>query len=73
MPEGTTLEQVKESWEKYKQASLAKGLKPLHAHYNIEKGVAYCETDATNMQEVEDAHKDASVPFEEIVQVEELV
>ncbi len=66
---GATEEQVKENWEKYKTAAEAKGLKTIHALYSREKGFAYCETEAASTQEVEQAHKDAGVPVDEVIQM----
>ena len=67
--EGMTEADVKEGWGKYKVAAKAKGLKTHHANYSIEKGFAYCETEASNAQDVRDAHSGAEIPLEDVIEV----
>jgi len=69
LPNGLSNGEIEQGWEKYKSAATARGLKALHVNYSLEKGFAYCETDAPNAQEVQKAHEAAQVPLEEIIQV----
>ena len=69
MQAGVTEEDVRGNWEKYKEAAVAKGLKPLHAITSTDEGIAYCETEAPNAQAVIDAHADAGVTVDEVVEV----
>ncbi|OGY27712.1 MAG: hypothetical protein A2864_02785 [Candidatus Woykebacteria bacterium RIFCSPHIGHO2_01_FULL_39_12] len=52
----------------YKEAASKMGLKPLHAHISMEKGFAYCLTEAPSANEVREAHANA-VPLEDVVEV----
>jgi len=63
---------VREGYEKYKQGAVAKGLKPLGAVVSMEKGFAYCQTEAQSAQEVKEAHEGAAVPLEDVVEVKTL-
>ena len=69
IPADMTADQVKEGYGKYKTAATAKGLTPRHANFSMEKGFAYCETEAASAQEVRDAHADAEIPLEDVVEV----
>ena len=61
--------QVSEGYGKYKNNANAKGLHPLFAVYSLEKGFAYCQTEASSAQEVWDAHKEVQVPLEDVIEV----
>jgi hypothetical protein len=62
-------DQMLKSWETYKEAAIKRGLKPMHANYNAEKGVAMCETDANSADEVRLAHEDIKLVPQEIIEV----
>ena len=67
--EGMTETDVKEGWGKYKASAQKNGLKPIHANYSIEKGFAYCETEAPSAQAVHDAHSQVEIPLEDVIEV----
>lgn len=64
--------QMTEGFEKYKESARAKGLTPLSAVYSLEKGFAYCQTEAENADQVREAHQDAAIPLEDVVEVKTL-
>lgn len=66
---GMSENDVREGYEKYKQKAMAKGLKPLGAVVSMEKGFAYCSTEAQSAQEVREAHEGAAIPLEDVVGV----
>lgn len=63
------VDQVKEGWKKYKQSATEKGLKPLGAVASIEKGFAYCQTEAQSADQVRDAHQAVEMPLEDVIEV----
>ena len=69
LQEGMTQADAEEGWVKYKAAAQKKGLKPLHANLSVEKGFAYCETEAPSAQAVRDAHSEAEIPLEDVIEV----
>lgn len=69
---GMSENDVREGYEKYKQGAMTKGLKPLGAIVSMEKGFAYCQTEAQSAQEVRDAHGGAAVPLEDVIEVKTL-
>ncbi len=71
-PTDITDAQAAEGFEKYKAAASAKGITPLSAFYNIEKGIAYCQTEAENADQVKDAHAQADVPVEDVIEIKTL-
>lgn len=72
LTEGTSEDQVKEGWDKYKESATSKGLKPLGAVASVEKGFAYCQTEAESADQVRDAHQAVEIPLEDVVEVEKL-
>ena len=66
---GMSENDVREGYEKYKQGAMAKGLKPLGAVVSMEKGFAYCSTEAQSAQEVREAHEGAAIPLEDVAEV----
>ncbi len=69
---GMTENDVREGYEKYKQEAIAKGLKPLGAVVSMEKGFAYCQTEAQSAQEIREAHEGVAVPLENVIEVKAL-
>lgn len=65
-------DQVKEGWEKYKQSAISKGLRPLGAVVSVEKGFAYCQTEAQSQDQVREAHQAVEIQLEDVVEVEKL-
>lgn len=64
--------ETEEGFEKYKQSAIAAGLKPLSAVYSLEKGFAYCQTEADSADEVRLAHNRVAIPLEDVVEVKPL-
>jgi hypothetical protein len=64
--------QATEGFEKYKESAKAKGLTPLSAIYSLEKGFAYCQTEADSADEVRQAHQGAEIPLEDVIEVKAL-
>lgn len=58
-------------FETYKETATKMGLKPLHAHVSMEKGFAYCLTEANSAEEVQKAHEGAA-PLADVVEVKTL-
>lgn len=65
-------EDVEEGFEKYKQSAREAGLMPISAVYSMEKGFAYCQTEADSAQQVREAHEKVEVPLEDVVEVQKL-
>lgn len=57
-------------WEDYKAACASRGCKPLHVHFNMEAGRAFCITEASSAEEVQAAHTDANLVVQEVIEVE---
>lgn len=72
IPEGMSQDQVKDGWGKYKQSATEKGLKTLGAVVSIEKGFAYCQTEAESADQVKDAHQVVEIPLDDVVEVQRL-
>lgn len=72
LPAGMDEAQVSDGWNTYKQSASSKGLHPLSALVSLEKGFAYCQTEAENAQAVWDAHKDVQIPLEDVIEVKVL-
>lgn len=66
---GMSENDVREGYEKYKQEAMAKGLKPLGTVVSMEKGFAYCSTEAQSAQEVRETHEGTGIPLEDVVEV----
>ena len=64
-----TDEDATNGFNKYKEAAIKTGLTPLHAHYSLEKGFAYCVTEAQSADQVRQAHAQAEVPLEDVIEV----
>ena len=72
LPSDMTDSQASEGFAKYKESAKAKGLIPLSAVYSLEKGFAYCQTEAENADLVREAHQDATIPLEDVIEVKPL-
>lgn len=72
LPEGMQEADVVKGWGDYKANATASGLRPLGAAVSIEKGVAYCQTEAESADQVRQAHSGASIPLEDVVEVKRL-
>lgn len=72
LPAEMTEGQIREGWENYKKNATEKGLRPLGAVVSVEKGFAYCQTEAESADQVRDAHQAVKNPLEDIVEVEQL-
>lgn len=72
MGEDVDEEKIKASWENYKAAATKRGLKPIRVHYNTDKKVGYCETEAPSATEVMEAHQEVAMPPQEIIEVKTL-
>ncbi len=66
---GMTEADVNGGFNNYKESAEKMGLKPLHAHISMEKGFAYCLTEAPSAEEVRKAHENAAIPLEDVVEV----
>lgn len=70
---GMSADDAKIGYESYKNAAAASGLKPLGAVVSMEKGFAYCQTEAESEEQVRQAHAKAQVPLEDVIMVTPLV
>lgn len=64
--------EVAEGFEKYKESARSKGLRPLSAVYSVEKGFAYCQTEAENADQVREAHQEVAIPLEDVIEIKTL-
>lgn len=69
IPAGLGEADLQNGWDSYKTEAQKRGLRPIRVRYNMEKGVAYCETEAPSENEVRDAHQNVQVPLEDVVEV----
>ena len=56
-------------FHKYKEAAAKLGLAAMHAHYSLERGFAYCLTEAETADQVREAHANAQIPLEDVIEV----
>lgn len=73
LPSDATDATATEGFAKYKEKARAKGLTPLSAVYSLEKGFAYCQTEAENADQVRKAHEEAEIPLEDVIEIKTLV
>ncbi len=59
-----------DAWKAYKAACEAHGCRPIHVHYNMDAGRAFCLTEASSAQEIKTAHADANLNLKEVIEVE---
>ena len=64
-----TDEDATNGFHKYKEAAAKMGLNATHAHYSLEKGFAYCLTEAQSADQVRQAHANAEIPLEDVIEV----
>ncbi len=67
-----TDEMVTQNWEAYKAACVKFACSPKHAHVSAQHGKAFCITEAASADLVQQAHDDAKVPVNEILEVVDL-
>jgi hypothetical protein len=72
IPAGTKQQDIIDSFNKYKTAAEEKGISAVSAVYSLEKGFAYCQTEAESAEQVKDAHVAAGVPLEDVIEVKSL-
>lgn len=58
-----------DGFSKYKEAATKMGLNATHAHYSLEKGFAYCITEAESADKVREAHASVNVPLDDVIEV----
>ena len=67
-----TDQEAADSFSKYKEATSKMGLNATHVHYSLEKGFAYCITEAESADKVREAHANADIPLEDVIEVKTL-
>lgn len=58
-----------DGFHKYKDAANKMGLNATHAYYSLEKGFAYCITEAENVDKVREAHASVNIPLDDVIEV----
>lgn len=69
---GMSEDDIRTGYETYKKSAIEAGLKPLGAVVSIEKGFAYCQTEADSADLVRQAHSKMKIPLENVVMVTHL-
>lgn len=70
---GTTTDQeAADGFHKYKDAASKMGAIATHVHYSLEKGFAYCITEAPSADKVREAHASTDIPLEDVIEVKTL-
>ncbi|KKS05045.1 hypothetical protein A2W45_01640 [Candidatus Curtissbacteria bacterium RIFCSPHIGHO2_12_41_11] len=64
-----TDQQAVDGFNKYKEAATKIGLNATHAYYSLEKGFAYCITEAESADKVREAHASIDMPLEDVIEV----
>ena len=72
LPRGAKEKLVKDGWRKYRQSCRKMGLKPLGVVYSLKQRVAYCQTKANSVSQVQRAHKNMLIPLKGIIEVKAL-
>ena len=67
-----TDQEAVDGFNKYKEAASKMGLNATHVHYSLEKGFAYCLTEAQGADKVREAHASADIPLEDVIEVKTL-
>ena len=62
-------QEAADGFNKYKEAASKMGLNATHAHYSLEKGFAYCITEAQSAEQVREAHASVDIPLEDVIEV----
>lgn len=65
----TTDQETADGFHKYKDAASKMGLNATHVHYSLEKGFAYCITEAESADKVREAHASANIQLEDVIEV----
>lgn len=72
IPSGTedamSEDEIRDGFKKYKEAAAKLGLKASHVHISMEKGFAYCLTEADSADQVRTAHENIA-PLEDVIEV----
>jgi hypothetical protein len=66
---GTADQDAQDGFRKYKEAASKMGLNATHAHYSLEKGFAYCITEAQSADKVKEAHASTNIPLEDVIEI----
>jgi len=67
---GTVTDQESaDAFHKYQDAARKMGLNATHVHYSLEKGFAYCITEAQSADQVRKAHANANIPLDDVIEV----
>lgn len=72
LPEGMQEADVVKGWGDYKAKATEAGIRPISAVVSMEKGFAYCQTEAQSADQVRQAHSNAAIPLEDVVEVKTL-
>lgn len=64
--------QIREGFQSYKKSAGEGGINAMMAVYSMEKGFAYCVTEAESAEQVRKAHQSVSIPLEEVIEVKEI-
>lgn len=72
LEKGMTVKEAEEGFERYKASARSTGLNPISTVVSLEKGFAYCQTEADSAQQVKDAHEEAEIPIEDVIEVKKL-
>ena len=64
-----TDQQSVDGFNKYKEAASKIGVNATHAYYSLEKGFAYCITEAESADKVREAHASVDIPLEDVIEV----
>lgn len=70
--EGMQEADVQKGWETYKASAQKAGLRPIGAVVGVDKGFAYCQTEADSADQVRQAHAEVEIPLEDVVAVKAL-
>ncbi len=60
---------VAEAFEGYKQAAQDEGITAISAMYSLDKGFAYCQTEAENAEQVRKAHEKAQGALDDVIEI----
>lgn len=66
---GMSEDDIRNGYESYKQSAIESGLKLLGALVSLEKGFAYCQTEAESAEQVRQAHQKVEIPLEDVIEV----
>lgn len=72
IPAGMNEQDIIEGFANYKKSAVSKGIHAISAVYSLEKGFAYCQTEAERAEQVREAHQDVQIPLEDVIEVKPL-